>query len=103
MLFAATIAGRRPGAGVWQAHVPLSLAQQETGAALIGDSVYVAGGLLFENPPLMATASVEIYQVSEGRWFHGDPMPVPLDHMAVAAFGGRLFVIGGYSDFIPRD
>ena len=99
MLASATV----EGAGVWQSHAPLRLARQETGAALIGDSVYVVGGLLFDNPPLQATASVEIYRVSEGYWTFGDPMPVPLDHMAVAAAGGRLFVIGGYSaDFTPR-
>jgi N-acetylneuraminic acid mutarotase len=104
LLFASLLASvTAEGAGVWQLHAPLRLARQETGAAIIGDSVYVLGGLLFDNPPLQATASVEIYRVSEGYWTFGDPMPVPLDHHAVAALGGRLFVIGGYSaDFIPR-
>jgi N-acetylneuraminic acid mutarotase len=91
------------GDGTWLPLAPLSLPRQETGAATIGGEVYVVGGLLAGNP-LHATASVEIYDIASDEWRFGVNLPVALDHMAVAAVGGRLFVIGGYSaDFQPRD
>ncbi len=90
------------GGGEWQPLVPLQIARQETGAARLGDSVYVFGGLL-AGTPLRATASVEIYSLTSGGWTFGEPLPVPLDHMAAAAADGHLFVMGGYSgDFQAR-
>ena len=93
------------GGDEWQALEPLQIARQETGAAHLAGKFYVVGGLL-AGSPLRATASVEVYDLAQGQWAFGDPLPVVtgLDHMAVAATGGRLFVMGGYSaDFQARD
>jgi hypothetical protein len=101
VLSLASLHGAR--AAEWQPLAPLQLARQETGAAQIGDSVYVVGGLVVSGPT-RATATVEVYSLLGGGWTYTTPLPTPLDHASVAAANGRLFVVGGYSgDFTPRD
>jgi len=97
--------GSADGPGSWVAHASLSLARQEVGAARIGDRVFVTGGLLASGGiPLVATASVEAYDIALDSWIFVASMPVALDHMATAASGGKLYVMGGFSaDFAPRD
>jgi hypothetical protein len=87
--------------GSWLDLAPLRVARQETGAARIGDRVYVAGGLLATGA---ATATVEAYEVSGDHWLDVAPLPAPRDHAAVAALGGRLYVAGGFAgDFRATD
>ncbi len=87
--------------GEWRPLAGMNLARQEVGAARIGDFVYVVGGLVAN--PLGATATVEVYDIANDRWDFAASMPIALDHMAVAAAGGLLYVMGGFSgDFVPR-
>src|SRR5262245_49409327 len=93
-------AARANDGGAWASRAPLQVARQETGAARLGDCVYVVGGLL---PGFVAPPTVERYEVALDLWTFAPPLPVGLDHMAVAAAGGRIYVIGGYSgDFRAR-
>ena len=79
----------------------LRLARQETGAARIGQHVYVVGGLRANGA---ATATVEAYLIAEDRWVDVVAMPAPRDHAAVAAAGGKLYVAGGFAgDFVAKD
>ncbi len=88
--------------GEWQGRASLNLARQETGGARVGGFVYVVGGLIAS--PLGATRTVEAYDIANDRWDFVAPMPVALDHMGVAAAGGKLYVAGGFSgDFVARD
>ena len=48
--------------GSWSPVASLAVARQETGAARIGDQVYVVGGLVVD-PSFGATTSVEAYDV----------------------------------------
>ncbi|HUP25519.1 MAG TPA: kelch repeat-containing protein [Thermoanaerobaculia bacterium] len=87
--------------GEWVTLTSLRLARQETGAARIGGTIYVVGGLVANGA---ATASVEAYEVSADRWLDVAPMPAPRDHAAVAALGGKLYVAGGFAgDFRAID
>lgn len=90
--------------GQWVTLGPMSLARQETGAARIGENVYVAGGLLSN---FTATTSVEVFEpasnLGRGAWSSSAPMPEPRDHAAVVALDGNLHVIGGYAgDFAAK-
>ncbi len=103
------VAGCGPGTaradepGEWIDHASLNLARQECGAARIGEHVYVVGGLL-PGAPLRATDTVEVYEIATDTWSFAAPAPVGLDHMAVVATDGKLYVIGGYAaDFRARD
>jgi N-acetylneuraminic acid mutarotase len=87
--------------GDWQDHRPLMLARQEHGAACIGRTVYVAGGLL--SNPTRATNDVEAYDIESDSWSPVTPMPAALDHLGVVALNDELHVIGGFGgDFRAR-
>lgn len=89
--------------GVWRTVAPLQTARQELGAAAIGGSVYVVGGLL-RDPNIQATATVERYDVASDTWSSVAPLPAPRDHAGVCALGGQLYVIGGFAgDFWARN
>jgi hypothetical protein len=89
--------------GAWVERASLNIARQECNAARIGENVYVVGGLL-PGFPLVATDTVEAYHIPSDTWTLVAPAPVGLDHMAVAAMGGKLYVMGGYAaDFNARD
>lgn len=91
--------------GDWDPLAPLALPRQETGAARVGGTIYVVGGLQ-PGFPFQADATVEAYAIATGTWSFVTPLPVAggLDHMGVVAWGGRVYVMGGYSgDFAARD
>ncbi|MCP3919101.1 MAG: hypothetical protein GY711_26460 [bacterium] len=50
------------GGGTFVARASLSLARQEVGAARVGDSVYVVGGLI---QGFNTTATVEVYDLAK--------------------------------------
>ncbi|HEX8647694.1 MAG TPA: kelch repeat-containing protein [Thermoleophilaceae bacterium] len=70
--------------------------RRRAGAARIGRSIYVVGG--FEQSTAKTTAAVERYSIASRRWARVKSMPVALNHAAAVAWGGRLYVIGGYAD-----
>ena len=87
--------------GTWVELAPMNRPRQETGAARIGDRVFVVGGLIGFGT---ARDSVEVYDIATDRWSFAAPMPAPRDHMGVAALGGKLYVSGGYTgSFDARD
>jgi N-acetylneuraminic acid mutarotase len=79
----------------WRALHPALLHRTEVGAGRIGPFIYVVGGFLPSNE---TTAAVERYDIRRNRWKRLAPMPVAVNHPAVAALGGRLYVYGGYTD-----
>ena len=80
--------------GTWETLAPLSLARQETGAALLDGKVYVTGGLLSGNPS-SNTATMEVYDIAGDLWSGLEPMPLGLDHHGMVELGGLLYVLGG--------
>lgn len=60
----------------------------------MGDAVYVVGG--FDERSGSSTTTVERLDLRSGRWSLTRPMPVALNHMGVAGYGGSLYVVGGY-------
>jgi N-acetylneuraminic acid mutarotase len=71
------------------------LRRTEVGAARIGGSIYVVGGFL---PSRETTGAVERYDIESDRWKRIAPMPIAVNHPAVASHRGRLYVYGGYTD-----
>jgi hypothetical protein len=62
-------------------------------AALIGDSLYAAGGVT-AGP---ATDSMDVFDFQHGTWRDGPPMPIPAEHVAGAALNDAFYVLGGRS------
>ena len=81
--------------GEWVPLASMNMARQEVGAARIGNTVYVVGGLV-SGPGFTATATVEAYDIIQNTWSFVAPLPVALHHMGVAALDGKLYVMGGY-------
>jgi N-acetylneuraminic acid mutarotase len=79
----------------WRPLHDATLRRTEVGAARIGRYIYVVGGFL---PSTATTAAVERYDIEGDRWKRLQPMPVAVNHPAVASHRGRLYVYGGYTD-----
>jgi N-acetylneuraminic acid mutarotase len=83
----------------WTALPPSPSARTEVGAARVGRSIYVVGG--FVPPDLSTTDEAARYDVASGAWSPVAPLPIAVNHPAVAAgasrCGGAVYVYGGYS------
>jgi N-acetylneuraminic acid mutarotase len=91
-------AGFGAGAAATERWLPLraaGLERTEVGAARIGRSIYVVGGFV---APSRTTAAVERYDIRRNRWRRLPPMPIAVNHPAVASHRGFLYVYGGYTD-----
>jgi N-acetylneuraminic acid mutarotase len=90
-----------PDRGVWRMAAPVPTKRTEVAAATLHDKIYVVGG--FEQPGfgnlmnLAITAVVEEYDPAIDRWTTKAPMPVGLHQAGIGVTGGRLYVIGGYT------
>jgi N-acetylneuraminic acid mutarotase len=58
----------------------------------IGDRLYAAGGYTQTN---FSLRTLEIYDVTDGTWRSGPPMPTGRNHVGAAVLGGRMVVTGG--------
>ena len=77
----------------WTTLTPATLQRTEVGAARVGHYAYVLGGFV---APGRTSAAVERYDLRRDRWARVRRLPFGLNHAAVAAYGGRLYVVGGY-------
>ncbi len=90
-----------PDKGTWRTAAPMPTKRTEVAAAALDGKIYVIGG--FEKPSLgnvlnfAITQSVEMYDPATDRWSSKAPLPVGLHHVGIGVSGGRLYVIGGYS------
>ena len=62
------------------------------GAAFIGDSIFVPGGLTSDGVP---TAVVEAYNPAEEEWQQVSQLPRPLSSYALAVYDDKLYLFGG--------
>lgn len=81
----------RGGAG-WGALAPSPFNRSEVGAARIGDRIYVVGGFIASGG---TTRKVARYDISSDRWRRVKRLPIAVNHPAVAAHRGKLYVLGG--------
>ncbi len=82
-------------------------ARCEVSAAVVGDRLYVVGGgrPTFSNRPGirgMAIQRVEYYDSAEDMWHACAPLPVPRDHLGLAAFGDRIYAFGGFTHSVHQ-
>jgi hypothetical protein len=80
-----------PGERRWKPIAPMPTPRGGAGAAVIGDRIYVAGGVADRR----SLRTLEAYDVSTGRWSRLAPMQAERDHLGVAALDGRLHAVGG--------
>lgn len=78
----------------WSTRKPKPTAVRDIQAALIGERIYVPGGLSAEGVPI---TTVEVYDPRENSWDTTAPLPAPRSAYALAALDGRLYVFGGWN------
>ncbi len=83
----------------WSRVADASLARQEIYPTVLDDKIYVAGGILSAAPGL--SDLFEAYDAGANRWIKLAPLPEARHHIALAAAGGRIYGIGGFSGAIP--
>lgn len=97
-IVAAAGAVREPPAltssGAWTTLASSQVPRTEPGAAVVGNSIYVVGGMLWDGA---TTNLVERYDIRSGRWEWAPPLPIAVNHPAVASFGGKVYAFGGYT------
>ena len=94
-----------PAADTWKALAPMPSKRGSPVAAVVGDKIYVIGGVsmlpgstetaLGFNTPQASVGTVEEYDPAENTWRERSPMPTPRNHTTAAAVNGKIYVIGG--------
>ncbi len=84
----------------WTRLAPLPTPRGGFAAGIVGDRLYVAGGMANGT----ALTTVEAYDFGDRRWHRVADMPGPREHVAEAPLDGRLYVLGGrnrHTDKLP--
>jgi non-specific serine/threonine protein kinase len=76
--------------GKWRFGPRLPAERAAAGAAVIGHTLVVAGGV---GPNGLAQSAL-FYNLRTGRWRFG-PGPTPREHLGVTAWAGKVYVVGG--------
>ncbi len=77
----------------WQTHASKPTPVMEIHAALLGEKIYIPGGLQSNGKP---TDVLEVYDPRDDTWTRAANLPIPLSGYAQAAFEGRLYLFGGW-------
>lgn len=86
-----------PLAGTWAAAAPLQTARNAAGAAALGDRLYVVGGRApgIRRTDWAVVPEMEVYLPGADRWIPGPRLPTARAGLAVVAWRGRLYALGG--------
>lgn len=104
-LATAALAGAAPGVAAqpspaWSKAAPAGVARQELYPEVLNGRIYVAGGLL--SPNTGYSAHFEAYDPVQDRWTRLATLPEARHHIALAAEGGVIYALGGFSGGFPR-
>jgi hypothetical protein len=77
----------------WTTRAPAPTARIEMATAVLGDRVYLVGGLTGEG---VTVTTMEVHDPVTDTWAPGPDYPAPVHHAMAAVVGGTLYVAGGY-------
>lgn len=80
---------------IWSIGKSMPTPRTEVTATLVGDNIYVIGGL-DKSGKVLDTA--EVYNIKNNSWNTVTPLPQPLHHTAATTFNGSIYVVGGYTN-----
>jgi N-acetylneuraminic acid mutarotase len=94
-----------PQNDTWKALAPLPTRRGSAVAAVVGDKIYVIGGVttppgaedqgISPTRPQLCLGTVEEYDPAANTWRERTAMPTPRNHAAVGVVNGKIYVIGG--------
>jgi N-acetylneuraminic acid mutarotase len=93
---AIALAGSGDPDAEWRSLAPSPFSRTEVGAARIGRHAYVVGG--FEERSGRTTRAMARYDLARNSWARVRSMPVGVNHPAVTAHDGFLYVAGGFTE-----
>lgn len=96
MLSTFTLFAQSPGRWITNKFAPLQQPEEEYTAVVSNDRLYLMGGNRGNRPEW--PRHVLEYDLAANRWSAKKPVPFPGDHMAAAAFGGKIYVFGGQAE-----
>jgi N-acetylneuraminic acid mutarotase len=96
-LFAACTADP-PSSSSWVQRASMEIARSEIPAAVIGETIYVPGGLVSTAQGVGVAASMEIYHTETDAWESAADLPVPRHHSMSVAVEGLVYLLGGFGD-----
>jgi N-acetylneuraminic acid mutarotase len=76
----------------------MEIARSEIPAAVIGETIYVPGGLISTAQGTGVAASVERYQSDTDTWDSVADLPTPRHHSMAVAVDGLVYLLGGFGD-----
>lgn len=89
--------------GTWTPRAPLPVNRAEVGVAALGGKIYVVGGTeqhAANAPPKWDSTLNLMYDPADNQWHEEAPLPRGLTHVGLAALGGRLYAIGGFTNAV---
>ena len=97
---AAALPAMAQSEGAWTSRAPLPAGVAEVDVAELDGQVYVVGGTeqVGEGELDWASTLVLRYDPTLDAWDERAPLPYELSHVGLAAFGGRLYAIGGFTN-----
>ena len=87
--------------GRWGALPPFPIAQDELRAEVVGDRIYIGGGIRQSGDDLVSTDVLYALDPQRMTYRKLPPLPRRIDHSGWVSAGGDLYVIGGYRDWQP--
>ncbi|MGH7614521.1 MAG: Kelch repeat-containing protein [Gemmatimonadales bacterium] len=92
-----------PSLNVWAQKAPMSTPREGLAVAVVANRLYAVGGCATRQVGTFCPAplsTVESYDPATNTWTPGlAPMPTPRANLALAAFSGKLYAIGGTTLF----
>ena len=83
----------------WSIGTSMPTPRTEVTATIIGNNIYVIGGLDKSGKVL---GTVEVYNIKNDTWKTVAPLPQPLHHTAASSLNGKIYVIGGSTTTIDN-
>ena len=84
-----------PATNTWTERAPMPEPRGGHAAAAINGKIYVVGGTRGHNDEDHTARNVLIYDPQTNSWSSGALMQVGREHLAAAAIGGKIYVVGG--------
>jgi hypothetical protein len=89
-----------PHSKVWRELPEMRTSRGAAAGAVVGDKLYVAGGVNQFGNEYQPYSFLEIYDFNTGEWHDGPDMPTARHHLGAAVLDGKLYFAGGRR---PRD
>lgn len=85
--------------GQWTRKAPLPVGMAEVGVTSLNGKIFVVGGTeqRGSGPPVWESKLTMMYDPATDEWSERAPLPIGLTHAGVAALGGKIYAVGGFT------